>query len=578
MSRALRGVIDFLRRTMPVGDSSAASVPLTDRELLRRFADEADHDSFAQLVQRHAPMVQAVCERVVGQGPDADDAVQATFIVLARKVAAAGWHDCIAGWLHEVAYRVAARQKSAAACRRFHERQAPAMAAIDLPDLAMLHELRAVLDQELARLPEKYRVPLVLCYLEGKTNEEAAHLLGWTKGTVSGRLARARDLLRGRLTRKGVSLSAAGLAAALAEETASAAGASTTHAVLAATTVTSASAAVLTLAQGVIHTMFWNQVRMVAFKMLGVVALLAGIGTLSYTVLRAQHPKPASEEAGGAVALASEPAEEKVDKDAATAIRALIPQASSSSNADCQKLAAVGAPDPATLENQSLSLVLVTTDSEKVKEEAATKNFRLLMEPVRPDLLAKALSRSEAKGYCTLLQPEFITDVSCRVKGNEATGVVSFHADKLYEGRVEYTARRRKDGSWTIEEFRMDGYRLGVRLQANGNWQRFQIAAADPKEKPEPADDLTIKDPTSGITVRTTADRKSLRASKGNGEILWKTKVVPDGSASVVRKLHLHEGEVWVSCTEDKPNSGEPFHKVDLRTGKILHSQVNFPK
>lgn len=191
----------------------------TDRQLLERFVRDRDQAAFAAILERHGPMVLAVCRRVLGRSADADDAFQATFLVLVRRVASVGWHDSLGGWLHAVAYRVAHKARSNAAraadlVRRSAPQEVP-MPDADPPTVVAHRELCAALDAELAELPEKYRLPLVLCYLEGRTNEEAAVQLGWTKGTVSGRLSRARDLLRGRLARRGLAPSVAAIEVAL---------------------------------------------------------------------------------------------------------------------------------------------------------------------------------------------------------------------------------------------------------------------------------------------------------------------------------------------------------------------------
>ena len=243
----------------------------TDRQLLECFVRNHDHAAFAALLERHGPMVRGVCQRLLGRTVEADDAFQATFLVLVRRAGSVGWHESIGGWLHAVACRVAHKVRADAAranelARRVAPAEVPTMPNADPLAVAVLRELSAVLDEELARLPEKYRLPLVLCYLEGRTNEEAAQQLGWTKGTVSGRLARARDLLRSRLAHRGLALSAVAFEVALTD----AASAGTLPASLFDTTLKAAvntatgstavaegvSTQALTLAEGVSKAMF----------------------------------------------------------------------------------------------------------------------------------------------------------------------------------------------------------------------------------------------------------------------------------------------------------------------------------
>jgi RNA polymerase sigma factor (sigma-70 family) len=163
---------------------SQTTALLPDRELLRRFARQHDEDAFAVLVRRHGPMVWHVCARVLGNSPDAEDAFQAVFLILLRKAPSRHWHDSVGNWLYLVAYRAAVRARAAAARRGRHEgRAAVRSPAAPLDDLAG-RELEEVLDQELARLPEKYRLPLVFCCLEGTSREQAARQLGWPLGTL----------------------------------------------------------------------------------------------------------------------------------------------------------------------------------------------------------------------------------------------------------------------------------------------------------------------------------------------------------------------------------------------------------
>lgn len=185
---------------------------LADEELIERFLhsgrDEAEA-AFRLLVIRHGPMVLGVCRHVLNQHQDAEDAFQATFIALARKAGSIKDRRVLARWLYEVAYRIAVRAKTSAVRKRMRERQGAEMSVTAAHNEAGWNELRPVLHEELSRLPDKYRTPVVLCYLEGKTNEEAAELLRWPVGTVKGRLSRARELLRSRLAKRGLALSAA---------------------------------------------------------------------------------------------------------------------------------------------------------------------------------------------------------------------------------------------------------------------------------------------------------------------------------------------------------------------------------
>jgi RNA polymerase sigma factor, sigma-70 family len=163
--------------------------PVTgDGALVQAFASRRDEGAFAELVRRHGLMVYGVCRRLLGDADAADDAFQATFLVLARRAAAVSGQPSIGPWLYGVANRVARRARRSAYRRQYHEsRIVPA--EISARDEA-LEELRLVLDEELNRLPERLRAPLVLCYLEGQSRDEAAAQLGWSLNEVRGRLER----------------------------------------------------------------------------------------------------------------------------------------------------------------------------------------------------------------------------------------------------------------------------------------------------------------------------------------------------------------------------------------------------
>src|SRR5579883_1849152 len=193
-------VLQHLRRVL----ARAPGAEVSDAELLECFVKTGDQAAFELLVWRHERMVFGVCRRVLGNLHDAEDAFQATFLVLARKAASIGNRQAVAGWLHHVRYRASRRERPGRHDADFASLPCPGEPGAEL----LARDLRLVLDEEVARLPEKYRVPVVLCYLEGKTYEEAARQLGCPKGTLSARLARARGLLWARLTRRGIGIGA----------------------------------------------------------------------------------------------------------------------------------------------------------------------------------------------------------------------------------------------------------------------------------------------------------------------------------------------------------------------------------
>jgi RNA polymerase sigma factor (sigma-70 family) len=211
-------ILDPLRRLINRQTGSS----LTDAQLLENFVAHRDEPSFEVLVWRHGAMVLGVCKRVLRDSHEAEDAFQATFLVFARKAGSVGRGEVVAAWLYKVAYRIALRLRASAA-----KRPTPGELADDLPAPepagdAEWRELRPVLDDEIAQLPEKYRAPFVLCYLEGRTNEEAAAQLGCPKGTILSRLSRGREWLRTRLARRGVALTTTALALTLSQNAASA--------------------------------------------------------------------------------------------------------------------------------------------------------------------------------------------------------------------------------------------------------------------------------------------------------------------------------------------------------------------
>ena len=200
----------------------SATDQLEDGPLLDRFTQQRDEAAFALLVERHGPLVMGVCRRLLHDEHEAEDAFQAVFLVLSRKAAAIRKQSALGSWLYGVAYRVSLEARGKSYRRRQREiagdLETVSKQAAEPESSVAEREMQEVLADELTRLPDKFRAPIVLCYFQGKTNEQAALELGYPKGTVLSRLARGRDRLRDRLLRRGVALSAGGLVAALSEQ------------------------------------------------------------------------------------------------------------------------------------------------------------------------------------------------------------------------------------------------------------------------------------------------------------------------------------------------------------------------
>ncbi len=204
---ATANLYDFLRRLKR--DMAAEILGVnSDRQLVERALAAHDEVAFQAILQRHGPMVYRVCWRVLQHAQDAEDAFQATFLVLAQKLYTVRKHASLASWLHGVAHRLALKAKAQAAAQRCRERQASLPDALP-PDEVTWGELRVALDFELGQLPDKWRLPLILCYLEGRTQDESAKQLAWSKSTLRRRLEEARTALHRRLSVRGIVLPAA---------------------------------------------------------------------------------------------------------------------------------------------------------------------------------------------------------------------------------------------------------------------------------------------------------------------------------------------------------------------------------
>jgi RNA polymerase sigma factor (sigma-70 family) len=291
-------VIEHLRQAVLRRDGEG----LTDAQLLGSFIAAREEAAFEALVRRHGAMVLGVCRRVLRDPHEAEDAFQATFLVLVPRAAAVVPRESVGNFLYGVAYRTALKARAMNSKRRAKERVLAGRPGPRAREDGPWHELQLLLDHELNGLPDKYCAPVVLCDLERKTHKEAARHLGWPEGTLSTRLVAARRLLAKRLTRRGLTLSASALGVALTQQGASA----SVPAALLTATVKAASlgsagpipATVAALLEGVLKTMFGTQLKTLTAILLGVVVAAGGAGLLGYHSLVA--PAPAAPPADGA--------------------------------------------------------------------------------------------------------------------------------------------------------------------------------------------------------------------------------------------------------------------------------------
>jgi RNA polymerase sigma factor (sigma-70 family) len=316
-------VIQYLRRTVLQRDMAC----LTDGQLLKDYVRSRDEAALAVLVQRHGPMVWGVCYRVLGNYHDAEDAFQATFLVLVRRAASIASPELLANWLYGVAHQTALKARANTIKRKVREKQVTDMPEPAAADHDLWNDLQPLLDQELSRLPEIHRAVIVLCDLQGKTRKEAARHLGLSEGTVGSRLARARGTLAKRLSGRGITLSSGALAAVLAQNAASAGAPSlaianaikaaslygTGHAAAAG----SVSLTVTALAEGVLKAMLLSKLKTVAVLALMLAFVVSGATMLSRRTASAQSatatPPIANDRAKGSPI----PKRDALDKDVA---------------------------------------------------------------------------------------------------------------------------------------------------------------------------------------------------------------------------------------------------------------------
>jgi RNA polymerase sigma factor (sigma-70 family) len=278
-----------------------------DAELLQRFLAGGDEEAFAALVRRHGPMVLGVCRRLLGHAQDAEDAFQATFLVLARKARSIVRRERVGPWLYGVAVRTARKARGRAARYRTAESQVAAMKPESHDAEATVPDWQPLFDRELQALPEKYRLPIVLCELQGLTRREAARQLRLSEGTLSSRLARGRQLLRRRLGKLGFAEAATSLAAAVPIGLVS----STSRAAALVAAGKAAAglvpAGVLSLTEGVLKSMVISQCKC-GLAVLVLVGVLGGIGSQAIALMAgAAAAEPNTLQAGKQPASTSEP-------------------------------------------------------------------------------------------------------------------------------------------------------------------------------------------------------------------------------------------------------------------------------
>lgn len=395
-SRPMNGVLSYARRAVLQQDGGG----LTDGQLLEYFVAHRDEAAFEALVRRHGPMVLGVCRRVLCHTHDAEDAFQATFLVLVRKASSLLPRHRLGNWLYGVAYRAALKARAATLKRRAKESQAAGASRRQPPTSDSLLDLQALLDQELSRLPDKYREPVVLCELEGRSRKDVARQLGIPEGTLSSRLAAARRMLAKRLARHGFAIAGAGLGVALAPGVVSACLSpslvSTTvrAAALLAAGASGVSIQVIALTEGVLRSMLLTKLKVVGTVLLTCGLICAGgTGLGRNAVARAQAvPEQAAKEAGRDQASAAKYEvlwRDLAGTDEAKAVRAILALAAAPKEAVALFRERLG---PVKAEPQRVGRLLAELDAEEfARRQRASEELAYLGRYARP-ALEKALT------------------------------------------------------------------------------------------------------------------------------------------------------------------------------------------
>jgi RNA polymerase sigma factor (sigma-70 family) len=531
-------IVQHLRTVaLPVRDE------ITDADLLESFVLQGNPEALTALVQRHGPLVWNVCRRLLRKPQDAEDAFQATFLVLVRKATTIRCRERCAHWLYRVAYQTALKARAVAARRSVREQQVTDMPEpiVTQPDLG--NDLRLLLDRELNRLPEKYGAVLVLCDLKGKTRPEAARQLGWPEGTVAGRLARARAMLAKRLSRHGLALSATALAAVLPSTMASAnvPPSVISSTIEAATLVAAGQAAegvisptVTALTEGVLRNMLMTKLKTVAFVVV-LVVLVGGCLTAVAQTLSKEGTTLAGEEtsAKAPVGQGNNGDEPKVRGDQ------MEPQARYTLNKHSEAVMSVAfSPDGKTLASGSQDGTAKLWNVATGKERATLKGHSCLSVAFSPDgkTLASAIIGSPTAQEVVVKLWDVTTGTErAALKGNSVC----------------------PDGLWTVA-FSPDGKTLAS-ATADGTIKLWDVATGN--------EQATLQ--VHAYYLAFSPDGKTLAWTSGDEIELWdvatgKERATLQGHTGFVRSVaYSPDGKTLASASDDKT-----IKLWDVATGK----------
>lgn len=488
----LTTVLRQLRRLAATSDVGQ----LSDAELLERFVQKRDEAAFELLVWRHGTMVLNLCRRILIHPSDADDAFQATFLALVRKASSIGKREALASWLYQVAYRVALRargqvlKRNVRECDGVHWLPAPNKVGGEWSDL------KPVLDEEVERLPQHYRVPVILCYLEGKTNAEAAELLGCPRGTIATRLSRARDLLRGRLTRRGITLTAGALAMLLVEHAAEAAVAST----LVGTTVQAGlgyaagktlvagtiSANVVALTEGALHAMFLSKLKLAAVVVLTIGVLGTATGALTYQATAQSGEGAALTQKG----QGAKPAREGPGQQEIEALRASLVQAEAElQQIEAQRQQALARKATVQAQMERLVQQLEKRDSKTVDLQRRMEDLTQQLQAERDRARQAEAQAREAEALArTALEQERALAVAER---NMAQ--LAMEQTRLLQQKFEAIVKEVQDLQKQAPNVKMDGLLKELQDAIKALPKEKNLSQPPPKKGPTPGKELPLR-------------------------------------------------------------------------------------